>query len=261
MNEAAEYLKENGNCMNGSTYWYGCSSCDAISDSDFYTGLEMGEHSFSGTPVKGGAEGHHLSCLICGESDITVPHVPNIPAATETEAQICTECAYIIAPALNHTEHTPGTVYTYDGTLHWLTCTGCETEKFTEEAHSYGFPCDSTCNVCGAVRVVGHTYGADVFKDYTGHWNECECGERANFVPHSDGGGDGRCDICEQSFTAANDPSAVLKSELKKMFSDTDMPSGAVWTLIITLAGGAAVIAVTAILSKILTRRSSESDD
>lgn len=42
--------------------------------------------------------------------------------------------------------------------------------------HKYDNDCDSTCNICGAVRPVGdHSY-VNVGSDETEHWKECACG-------------------------------------------------------------------------------------
>lgn len=48
------------------------------------------------------ADGHYHSCTVCGgRSDIDA-HIPGTPA-TETTAEICSVCEYIITPALGHT--------------------------------------------------------------------------------------------------------------------------------------------------------------
>ena len=48
------------------------------------------------------AEGHAHKCAVCGEHDTLIPHTPGA-AATETEAQKCTVCEYVIAAPLGHT--------------------------------------------------------------------------------------------------------------------------------------------------------------
>jgi len=48
------------------------------------------------------ADGHAHRCTVCGEHDTLAAHTPGA-AATETEAQKCTVCQYVIAAPLGHT--------------------------------------------------------------------------------------------------------------------------------------------------------------
>ena len=49
-----------------------------------------------------GEDGHAHKCASCNGNDTVVPHTPGA-AATETTAQVCTDCGYVIAPPLGHT--------------------------------------------------------------------------------------------------------------------------------------------------------------
>ena len=45
--------------------------------------------------------------------------------------------------------------------------------------------------------------------DADNHWNECECGDKANVAAHADTNNDEKCDVCGYAMPKAeNDPSA-----------------------------------------------------
>lgn len=69
-----------------------CGVCDA-----FYG--EFAAHDWSKTWDHSTAAGHSHSCVNtgCDAFSSSEPHTPNIPAATETEDQICSLCGYVIA--------------------------------------------------------------------------------------------------------------------------------------------------------------------
>lgn len=79
----------------------------------------------------------HWHVCACGEEVDVAPHVPDRTAATETDPVKCTECGYIITPALGHVTHTQGEEWLSDDTNHWHKCTGCN-EKLGVAAHTYG---------------------------------------------------------------------------------------------------------------------------
>ena len=41
-----------------------------------------------------------------------------------------------------------------------------------------------------------HEHTNDWKTDATNHWNECECGDKANIAAHADANADGKCDVC-----------------------------------------------------------------
>lgn len=141
--DVAHLKEEAADCCSYNTYWYDCAVCDAISENQFFTSAtQKGAHSYKREWNKGDASGHWHVCQYCGEPDTVEAHVPG-PAATETTPQTCTECGYILAPALGHTTH--NTVYvsakeatcTNKGNTAYYTCSGCEKwfkdEEGTEE--------------------------------------------------------------------------------------------------------------------------------
>lgn len=64
---------------------------------------EVMQHQWSETPNYTDKNGHAHKCTICGEHDTVVKHTPGAEA-TETSAQLCTVCGYMIKPKLSH-EH------------------------------------------------------------------------------------------------------------------------------------------------------------
>ena len=132
-------------------------------------------HSY-GKDWKHDKDAHWHECTTCGHKADNAAHTPGT-AATESKAQTCTVCGYVITPALGHT-HKWGTNYSSNQEQHWLTCSGCS-EKKDAENHKWDKgtvtkapTCEETgemtytCTVCGktkteAVDVVEHTPGPE----------------------------------------------------------------------------------------------------
>ena len=130
---------------------------------------------------------HWHECSICGDKKDEAAHTPGA-AATETEAQTCTVCGYIINAAKGHTTHTPDNAWMSDATHHWHACTGCATELLDKTEHSYDNDCDVDCNVCGKIRTVAHDYKTEQSSDESGHWKECaKCGNEIDKATHTFG--------------------------------------------------------------------------
>jgi len=66
----------------------------------------------------------------------------------------CDYTTYVEIPANGHTESD----YLLDETQHWKECTVCKEIVVAKADHSYTNTCDTTCDVCGAVREITHTY-------------------------------------------------------------------------------------------------------
>ena len=166
------------------------------------------------------ATGHWHDCQNqgCTEKGDFAPHTPGT-APTETEAQTCTECGYVIADALGHlciNHLTPvaakDATCTENGNTAYYECT-CG--KFYEDAtasieitdrdsviknalgHDWA---PATCTKpktckrdgCGATDgdPLGHNYSALWSKDASGHWHDCQnegCTEKGDFAPHTPG--------------------------------------------------------------------------
>ncbi|MBQ9144850.1 MAG: InlB B-repeat-containing protein [Clostridia bacterium] len=169
--DGCDYREDEGDCAGGENTCIAlaiCSTCQKAYG-------KYAEHSFGNTWEYKDATGHAHVCTVkgCNEHDEIMAHTPNIPAATEESAQYCTACQYQMAAQLNHT-HSPATEWTSNATHHWKACGGCD-EHLEEAPHSYdpNNSCDTTCEVCNAVREVSHDFTGEWEKDASGYWHVC----------------------------------------------------------------------------------------
>ena len=179
-----------------------CSRCDAIE------GNALG-HDFAKV-WSSDADGHWHACSRCDAKDGEAAHTPGA-AATETTPQKCTECDYIITPALGHTHHMtpvaakPATC-TADGNKAYYTCScgmwfedAAGSTEITDHdsvvighlGHDFApATCTTpkTCSRCGATEgnALGHDF-ADVWSsDADGHWHACtRCDAKADEAAHT----------------------------------------------------------------------------
>lgn len=87
----------------------------------------------------------------------------------------------------NELPHTCSYEWTNDSTHHWQICEGCDYEG-EKTAHDYDNTCDTTCNTCGYVRTITHSYKITWDKDENQHWHECSvCGASDDRKPHNPG--------------------------------------------------------------------------
>ena len=197
--DAAHYVAGTGtDCQSVKKYYYDCAYCNQIGTTT-WDSTTCGEHSYAAT-WSSDADGHWHECSLCHGKKDEAAHTPGA-AATETTPQKCTECDYIITPALGHTHHmtpvaaNPATC-TEDGNKAYYVCSGCS--KWFEDAtgnveivdhssvvigklgHDW---VDATCTTpkackrdgCGATEgtALGHDF-ADVWSsDASGHWHAC----------------------------------------------------------------------------------------
>ncbi len=163
-------------------------------------------------------EGHAHVCKTvgCNGNDTVIEHIPG-EGATDTTPQICTDCEYILVPALSHTVHIPKTEWKNDNEYHWHECSECAGQQLNKNKHNFendcdadcsdcGFTrsvshkydndCDATCNVCSKERQVVHKYENEWKKDANNHWKECACGAKTGLKGHTDENSDNKCDIC-----------------------------------------------------------------
>lgn len=130
-------------------------------------------------------ENHWYECIACGSKKGHAAHTPGA-VATDSTAQTCTVCNYIITPALGHT-HRYATDLTADRIGHWYACDGCAEKKAYAE-HCWDNACDTDCNDCGYARAITHDYSPMWSMNETGHWNECTvCTAKANEEGHVPG--------------------------------------------------------------------------
>lgn len=114
------------------------------------------------------ASGHWHACQTpnCNEQLAFAAHTPG-PAATEEAPQLCTECGYELAPALEHTHDWGAWISKGDGT-HTRTCAKDSSHTETNACSGGIATCQSSaiCAVCntayGAKDMTNHTGGTEV---------------------------------------------------------------------------------------------------
>ena len=133
--DAAHYVAGTGtDCQSVKQYYYDCAYCNLIGTTT-WDSTTYGEHNYAAT-WNSDADGHWHECSLCHDKKDKAEHIPGA-AATETTPQKCTECDYIITPALGHTHHmtpvaaNPATC-TADGNTAYYVCSGCS--KWFEDA-------------------------------------------------------------------------------------------------------------------------------
>ena len=218
--DAAHYVAGTGtDCQSVKKYYYDCAYCDLIG-TNTWDSTTYGPHNYAAT-WSSDADGHWHECSLCHDKKDNAAHTPGA-AATETTPQKCTECDYIITPALGHTHHmtpvaaNPATCTT-DGNKAYYVCSGCS--KWFEDAtgsveitdHSsvvlgqlghdwVDATCTTpkTCSRCDATEgtALGHDF-ADVWSsDASGHWHACS-----------------RCDVKDGEATHTPDREAATETD------------------------------------------------
>lgn len=124
--------------VNGTGAYNKCEVCGKMFDKDTNKEitavpvLELAAHSWDDV-WHANSTGHYHECTVCGIAGDVTAHTPGAEA-TETTAQTCTVCGYIIKPATSHKEHTKGNLMS-DATSHWYACTGCS-EQLEKANHT-----------------------------------------------------------------------------------------------------------------------------
>ena len=145
---------------------------------------ENGSHSYK-TSWSNDRNNHWHECSVCGDKKDEAKHTPGAEA-TETKAQTCTVCGYIIKAALGH-KHDYATTWTTDDAGHWYACSGCA-EKDSYADHDFENACDKDCSVCGYTRETEHKFSEAWTTDANNHWHECTgCGLKQDEAAHEPG--------------------------------------------------------------------------
>ena len=195
--DAAHYVAGTGtDCQSVKKYYFDCAYCDQIGTTT-WDSTTYGPHNYAAT-WSSDADGHWHECSLCHDKKDQAAHTPGA-AATETTPQKCTECDYIITPALGHTHHmtpvaaNPATC-TEDGNKAYYVCSGCS--KWFEDAtgsveitdhssvvlghlgHDWAdatCTAPKTCSRCGATEgnALGHDFAVSWSSDASGHWHAC----------------------------------------------------------------------------------------
>lgn len=116
-NTDSAYLKSGATCTAPAVYYYSCT-CGDKGTTTFESGSTLG-HNHK-TTWSSDNSSHWHECSRCADKKDEAAHIPGA-AATEAAPQTCTECGYVISPALGHT-HSYGTEWKKDGTNHYHEC-------------------------------------------------------------------------------------------------------------------------------------------
>ena len=177
------YLKSAATCTSKAVYYKSCSACGVKGTETFEVG-DAPSHNYQ-TTWSSDATSHWHECSKCGDKKDTASHTAGA-AATESTAQTCTVCGYVITPALGHT-HNYNTTWSNNATEHWHDCIGCSSTK-DNAPHDYTNACDTDCNTCGYVRTITHSYKTEWSSNAEKHWYECSvCGDKSSEASHTPG--------------------------------------------------------------------------
>ena len=129
---------------------------------------------------------HWHECSVCHTRKDEAAHTPGAEA-TETTAQVCTVCGYVIKAPLGHT-HRPTIVKRVEPT--------CEKagniEHYKCSCGKLYYDAAATKEITNAAKIIlsatGHTRGGDWKTSEIYHWHECAvCGERMDTAFHRAG--------------------------------------------------------------------------
>lgn len=195
---------KSADCVNlGNTAYYTCTCGKWFTDSNATT--EITDKSSVVIPADGhnysitwsqSATQHWHECTVCGDKKDKVNHTAGA-AATETTAQICTVCEYVIVPPLGHT-HSPTLVpekkadCEVDGNIAYYTCT-CG-KWFSDSKATTEITDKSTV----IRKATGHSYSSEWSYNSTQHWYSATCehaNEKKGLQNHDIQ--NGVCSICE----------------------------------------------------------------
>ena len=73
----------------------------------------------------------------------------------------------------------------------------------------------AVCEVCNTPygNTAAHEHGSEWHNNADEHWNECECGDKANVAPHADTNNDGNCDVCDYAMGTPENPGGDKEPE------------------------------------------------
>ncbi len=234
------------------------NTCDA--DCNVCGETRSVSHKYKTTWSKNKNE-HWHACSVCGDKKDAAAHTPG-PEATETKAQKCTECSYIIKAALGHKCEFADT-WTTDETGHWYACAGCE-EQGSYAEHDFENACDPDCSICGYKRETAHQYAETYSSDEQNHWHECTaCGDKQEVAAHEPGAEATEttaqtCTVCGYEIAPAlgggTEPTEEPTQDVTGPTDNTEKPAGPQfdipWGIVFAVVGGIALVLVIILLTK-----------
>lgn len=224
---------------------------------------EVMQHQWSETPNYTDKNGHAHKCTICGEHDTVVKHTPGAEA-TETSAQLCTVCGYMIKPKLSH-EHSLAKMDEVDATC---TTSGKKAYYYCESCNAIFRDSKGNNEIVDDSEIIIEATGHKESKwksDEDTHWKECTvkgCGEIVVGKEAHDFSKSGKCTVCSYRQESGDDSEQVSDTDDK---SDTT-PDGekvddvapafdntAMWIAVI--ACGIVALACIIVVAVVLTKK------
>ena len=224
---------------------------------------EVMQHQWSETPNYTDKNGHAHKCTICGEHDTVVKHAPGAEA-TETSAQLCTVCGYMIKPKLSH-EHSLAKMDEVDATC---TTSGKKAYYYCESCNAIFSDSKGNNEIVDDSEIIIEATGHKESKwksDEDTHWKECTvkgCGEIVVGKEAHDFSKSGKCTVCSYRQESGDDSEQVSDTDDK---SDTT-PDGekvddaapafdntAMWIAVI--ACGIVALACIIVVAVVLTKK------
>ena len=224
---------------------------------------EVMQHQWSETPNYTDKNGHAHKCTICGEHDTVVKHTPGAEA-TETSAQLCTVCGYMIKPKLSH-EHSLAKMDEVDATC---TTSGKKAYYYCKSCNAIFSDSKGNNEIVDDSEIIIEATGHKESKwksDEDTHWKECTvkgCGEIVVGKEAHDFSKSGKCTVCSYRQESGDDSEQVSDTDDK---SDTT-PDGekvddvapasdntAMWIAVI--ACGIVALACIIVVAVVLTKK------
>ena len=208
--EEYDEVIRNGNCTSDSVIRHFCCKCGKT-----YDETVPADGHVTGSAYENDKISHWKSCSICGEKIGLETHTPDegiithepTHNSTGTKTYTCTVCGYVtdreVLPMIPHTSEGD---WQSNARAHYKNCscgaildeaphTPDEGIAVLEPTYDTEGKIEYRCTVCGyligetAIAPLGHNVEEEWQSEMSGHWHNCECGERHDFGEHiSDGG-------------------------------------------------------------------------
>lgn len=201
---------ENGGCVSDSVIRHFCYKCGKTEDETVSADGHVTDTVFETDKVS-----HWKVCAICNEKIGFEAHTPDTGvithepthSSTGTKTFSCTVCGYVTSrEILEMIPHTSEGDWQSNAKTHYKFCScGAILEEAPHTPDSGTVTLEPTydtegkteyhCTVCGyligeiSLAPLGHNVDDEWQSELSGHWNDCECGERHNFGEHISNGG------------------------------------------------------------------------
>lgn len=193
---------------------------------------------------------HAHLCKLCGAHCDAQDHVPG-PEATETTAQTCKDCGFILQPAKNHTHqltHMPYVAPTCltTGTVEHYACSGCSTLFADAEGKQQ-------IETSIIIPYLTHETADDWSMDETFHWRSCKlCKTLLDETKMQHDMTEGKCTTCNYAIgDRVTDPGTTPAETAPEADHNTEQDNNAwIKILLVALVCFAAAITTTVIILK-----------